>query len=150
ANHNEGGTRGMEPPRMKRAYVIDRERAQRRVAADREMAVRMRAVNESKKRALGGRWSRILQLLQSIEPQLPDATEVLFEQAGPDGHVGQQCRAPPGKPGQRGQAEYEHIGANVDVVIGADTRERFGNRDGAHPASTLVDQVSDDTPQPPL
>ena len=65
---------------MKRAHVVDGHRRERRFAADRRVAVRMRAVEQLEERAVGDRAGHVAQLRQPVQAQLAHAREVVVAQ----------------------------------------------------------------------
>ena len=104
----------------------------------------MLRVHQPQERALGHRRRQILELLQAIEPHLPNAREIGLAQARLRRHVGEQRGAARGEPRQRGDRERRHVGADVHVVVGADPGQRVGHVDGAERARAFVHHVGDD------
>ena len=90
ADGNQRRRRRPDRARVKRPHVVDVHRRQRRFAADRRMAVRMRAVEQLEERAVGDGAGHVAQLRQPVQPQLPHAREVVLPQRRTHDDVGEQ------------------------------------------------------------
>ena len=117
---------------------------QRILAADREVAVRVSAVQEVQERTLGDCRRQILELPKPIDAQLTHPLEIrLTHRRGCDQARQQRCAAI-GKTGQRRQGKRGGVGADVQIVFGPDARERVRHFDRAQRAGPLVHHVGDD------
>ena len=123
AGDDERRPRRPEHRRVQRRDLVQREPSQCRVAADRQVPVRMLRVHEPQERALGHGGRKILELREAVEPQLANAIEVVLPQTGPRRHVGEQRRAALGELHQRRQRKDGDVGIHVHVVVGADARQ---------------------------
>ena len=130
--------------RVKRAHVVDRHRRERRFAPDRRMAVRMRAVEQPEKRAIGERAGHVAQLRQAVQPQLPHAREVVLAQRRAHDDVGEQAERALREAAENGDARHRRVGSDVGVELRAEARERFVDLDRGSLAAPFVEHVRRD------
>src|SRR4029453_11297379 len=97
--------------------ISDRHRTEGRIVPDGKMTVGMRPVDEAQKGPLGDSRGHILELAQTIEPQLAHAHEVVVAEAWSSQQLRQQCRATIREARQRGQRKRRGIGTDLYVVV---------------------------------
>ena len=123
---------GRNVARVERRHVA-RASAPRSAAlvADREVAVRMRAVEQPQERALGHRRRQVLQLAQPIEPQLPDARRSRPRAGSAASSWSASSARRDRRSAPASSARRRGVGADLDVVVAADARQRVGDVDRA-------------------
>ena len=123
ADDDERGEAGIVSRVVKPHHVVDRERGERGLGADRQVPVGVLAVEALHEHALGDGRRHVAQLRQAIEAQLADAIELACVQARAGRQIGQQIQAALGEPLQRRDAEQRGVGADLRVEAGAETAE---------------------------
>ena len=93
--------------------------------ADRQVAVRMVAIEQLRERAIGQRRRHVLQLQQPVQPQIADAIELALLEPRADQHVAHQLEAAIEIALERRQAEDGGVVTDVDVELRADAAERL-------------------------
>jgi len=148
ADCNQRRRRRADRVQMKRAHILDVHRRQRRFAADRGMAVRMRAVEQLQERAIGDGPRHVAQLREPMQPQLTHAGEIVLADRGAHHDVRQQLECALREAAEDRDARHRRIRSDVGVELRAQPRQRFMHLDGGAIAAAFVEHVGGDGGQP--
>ena len=141
ADRNQRGDRRSNRAPMKCPHIVRGQRRQRRLGADRRVPVRMRAVKQFEKRAIGDRGRHVAELGQAMQPELAHAGEVGVAQRRPGDHVGEQLQCARGEAAEHGDAGDGRVRSDVGVELRAEPRERLVHLDRRAIAAAFVEHV---------
>ncbi len=133
---------------MKSPRIVDVHGGERRLAADRRVAVGMRAVDQPQERAIGDGAGHVAHLRQAVQPQLPYAREIALAQRGADDHVRQDRERALGESAEDGDAGDRRVRSDVGVELRAEARQRLVHLDRRTIAAALVEHVGGDGSEP--
>src|SRR5215207_3633824 len=129
---------------MKADDVVDRERTQRALRADRQVSVRVLGIEQLREDAVGDGRRQIAELDEPIEPQLAHPIEIaLIQERYPD-HRGEQVERSRGVLFERRQLEERRVGADLGIEMRTYPAEGFVHRERVEIAAALVEQIAGD------
>jgi hypothetical protein len=129
---------------VKPPHIVDVHRGQRGFAADRRVPVRVSAVHEFQKGAVGDGAGHVAHLRQPVQPQLPHPREIRFTQRRSHDDVGEEIEGAAREAAEDGDARDRRVRADVGIELRAETRERFVHLDRRTPAAAFVEHVGGD------
>ena len=112
------------------------------------MPVRMIAIEQPRQCALGQRRRVIAQLLQALEAELANALDIRLREIGIDHHLGEQRHRGIQESRDRRQRHDSRVRADIDVEIGAQTREGVRDLQRRTSGAALVQEVGGERRQP--
>ena len=129
---------------MKPARFAGAHRPQRCFAPDRQMAVRMRAVQPLSEHPLGNRGRHLPHLEEPVEPEIAHALEIGGIQPRPHDHLRQQRQR--GRRGslERGEADERRVGADLGIELRAEPAEGLVQGERIEVAAPFVEEVAGD------
>ena len=112
------------------------------------MSVRMRAVDDARKGAIGHRAGVVLELTQPLESQVANAVEIVVGEVGGGDHLVDQRQAGVQKAIERRHADDHRVDAHIEVELAANARHPIGDVERRLPAAALVEEARGDRHQP--